>query len=212
MLVRRPAGGSSGIAARCRPASVLPWASTRSWRKWTSRGQFGIVGLVFESVVIPRQFNGPLESGNGGYCCGVIAKFIDGVAEVSLRRPVPLDSPLDVKRENDGSVRVLHDETLIATARAAGSLDIEVPAPPSPHEARRAAARYRGCRRACSVAALFAGARGRTRSASSLARSTAASWLPRRGHRLPGRLTLPDACGLSSYGPCSIAPATTRCT
>ena len=96
------------------------------------------------SVLIPSRFNGPLESGNGGYCCGVIAQFIDGIAEVSLRRPVPLDSPLDVKRENDGSVRVLHHESLIATARPARGFDIEVPPPPSPHEVGLAAARYRG--------------------------------------------------------------------
>jgi hypothetical protein len=57
---------------------------------------------------------------------------------------VPLDSPLDVERGSDGSVGVLHDGALIATARAARAFDIEVPAPPGPREARRAAARYRG--------------------------------------------------------------------
>ena len=97
-----------------------------------------------ESVSIPSRFNGPLESGNGGYCSGVLAAFFEGEAEVSLRRPVPLDKPLDVVRESDGSVRVLDGETLVAVARAAPGLHIEVPAPVSPHEARLAAARYRG--------------------------------------------------------------------
>jgi len=64
--------------------------------------------------------------------------------EVSLRRPVPLDTPLDVMCENEGSVRVLDGEALIAEARSAPELEVEVPAPVSPHEARLAAAGYRG--------------------------------------------------------------------
>jgi hypothetical protein len=99
---------------------------------------------VSESFSVPRRFNGPLESGNGGYCAGVAASFFEGAAEVSLRRPVPLDTPLDVVREDDGSVRVLDGETLVIEARSAPELEVEVPAPVSPHEARLAAARYRG--------------------------------------------------------------------
>ena len=84
-----------------------------------------------KSLAIPRRFNGPLESGNGGYCSGIVAGFLEGAAEVSLRRPVPLDTPLDVMRENDGSVRVLDGETLVAEARSAPELHAEVPAPVS---------------------------------------------------------------------------------
>lgn len=97
-----------------------------------------------ESLSIPRRFNGPLEGGNGGYCSGVVAGFLEGAAEVSLRRPVPLDTPLDVVREDDGSVRVLDGEALVVEARSAPELEVEVPAPVSPHEARLAAGRYRG--------------------------------------------------------------------
>ncbi len=97
-----------------------------------------------ETLSIPRRFNGPLESGNGGYCSGVVAGFLEGAAEVSLRRPVPLDTPLDVVRENDTSVRMLDGEALVAEARSAPEREVEVPAPVSPHEARLAAARYRG--------------------------------------------------------------------
>ena len=97
-----------------------------------------------ESLSIPRRFNGPLESGNGGYCSGVAASFLEGAAEVSLRRPVPLDTPLAVVRENDGSVRVLDGEALVVEARSAPELEVEVPPPVSPREARLAAARYRG--------------------------------------------------------------------
>jgi hypothetical protein len=99
---------------------------------------------VSESLSIPRRFNGPLDSGNGGYCSGVVAGFIEGPAEVSLRRPVPLDTPLDVVQEDDGSLRVLDGEALVVEAHSAPELDVEVPAPVSPHQAREAAARYRG--------------------------------------------------------------------
>ncbi len=93
---------------------------------------------------MPSRFNGPLESGNGGYCSGVIAGFLGGAAEVSLRRPVPLETSLDVQPEGDGSIRVLDAGSLIAEAHAEPGLEIEVPAPVSPREARQATARYRG--------------------------------------------------------------------
>jgi hypothetical protein len=99
---------------------------------------------VPESLSIPERFNGPLESGNGGYCSGIVASFLGGAAEVSLRTPVPLDTPLYVVREEDGSVRVLDGEALVVEARSAPELEVEVPAPVSPAEARQAAARYRG--------------------------------------------------------------------
>ena len=43
------------------------------------------------SVIIPSRFNGPPDSGNGGYSCGVLAAFIDGPARVRLHVPPPLD-------------------------------------------------------------------------------------------------------------------------
>jgi hypothetical protein len=95
-------------------------------------------------VSIPNRFNGPLESGNGGYCAGIVAGFLEGAAEVTLWRPVPLDTPLEVVRDKDGSVRVLDGEALVVEARSAPELDVEVPAPVSPAEAHPAAARYRG--------------------------------------------------------------------
>jgi hypothetical protein len=57
---------------------------------------------------------------------------------------VPLDTPLDVVQEDDGWVRVLDGEALVVEARPAPELDVEVPAPVSPEQARKAAARYRG--------------------------------------------------------------------
>jgi hypothetical protein len=64
--------------------------------------------------------------------------------EVTLRSPVPLDTPLDVIREDGGSVRVLDGEMLVAEARSATDLDLEVPAPVSVPDARLAAEGYLG--------------------------------------------------------------------
>jgi len=97
-----------------------------------------------ESVSIPARFNGPLESGNGGYSAGVLAAFLTEPVEVSLRSPVPLDTELDVVREEDGVVRALDGETLVAEGRSVPELDVAVPAPVSPADARRAMERYRG--------------------------------------------------------------------
>jgi hypothetical protein len=101
------------------------------------------VAAVNESVRIPSRFNGPLDSGNGGYSAGIAAGFVEGPAEASLRRPVPLDRPLAVERDDDdGTVRLLDGEELIVEARPAPGLEVEVPAPVAPAEARAAAERY----------------------------------------------------------------------
>ncbi len=97
-----------------------------------------------QTLSIPGRFNGPQTSGHGGYCSGLIAGFVEGQAEVTLRSPVPLDRPLDVVHEGDGSARVLDGETLVAEAEPVSELAVEVPEPVSAGEAHDAAGRYRG--------------------------------------------------------------------
>jgi hypothetical protein len=99
---------------------------------------------VSESLLIPKRFNGPRDSGNGGYCSGALARFVEGPAEVNLRSPVPLDARLEIVREADGSVRALDGEALVAEAHPAPGFGLEAPAPVDPDRARQAAARYRG--------------------------------------------------------------------
>ena len=98
---------------------------------------------MVETLSIPRQFNGPLESGQGGYSCALLAGFVEGAAEVTLRSPVPLETTLAVQREN-GTVRLRDGEDLIAEAEPAPALDLEVPGSVSVEDARDAATRYRG--------------------------------------------------------------------
>ena len=98
------------------------------------------------SISIPQRFNGPLESGNGGYSAGVFASQVDGTAEVSLRSPVPLDTPLDPVPGEDGSLRILDGETLIAEVRSVSDLEIDVPEPVGVEQARQASRRYKSPR------------------------------------------------------------------
>jgi hypothetical protein len=72
------------------------------------------------SIVIAPRFCGPPDSGNGGYVCGLIAACLDGPAQITLRRPPPLATPMTVERDGQGAVRVLDGRTLIAGARSAG--------------------------------------------------------------------------------------------
>jgi hypothetical protein len=83
---------------------------------------------VSDTLEIPAFFNGPPTSANGGYTCGRVAELIGAdVAQVSLRSPPPLDTPMRVVREGE---RVqLHDgETLVAEGEP-GELLLDVPDP-----------------------------------------------------------------------------------
>lgn len=87
-------------------------------------------------IVIARRFNGPPDSGNGGYVCGRLAAFIDGPAQVTLRQPPPLETPLAVLREGRG-VRLMAGNVILAEAELADpGLDV----PPAPTFAEAEAA------------------------------------------------------------------------
>lgn len=83
-----------------------------------------------QSVIIKSRFNGPPESGNGGYVCGLLASMFEGGAEASLRIPPPLDVELLLAREGD-TATLTYGDTLVGTATAK-SCDIAVPALPQP--------------------------------------------------------------------------------
>src|ERR687898_3259262 len=98
---------------------------------------------VAETLTIPAHFNGPPESGNGGYTCGRVAQLVqsEGV-EGSLRSPPPLDTPLVVARER-GRVEVRNADTLIAEGRPAELL-LDVPDPVPEEEVATAVEQGRG--------------------------------------------------------------------
>jgi hypothetical protein len=93
-------------------------------------------------ITIASRFCGPQNSGNGGYTCGMVANLLGGTAEVTLRAPPPLDTPLQAQVDH-GHARLTHNSTLIAEATAS-EIEVQPPAPPSWDEAAAAQQRFPG--------------------------------------------------------------------
>lgn len=93
-------------------------------------------------LIIDSKFNGPPNSGNGGYSCGILGQFIDGPAEVMLRVPPPLDKELQVESRDD-KLFLMDDETIVAEGKAK-RFEVDLPAPVSYDEAIKASAKYIG--------------------------------------------------------------------
>lgn len=97
-------------------------------------------------IRIGARYNGPPTSGNGGYSAGrfSLAAGVTGAAEVTLRRPPPLDVPLSLSTEDDFVAVRDPAGDLVAEVRAASStLDEAVPAV-AWDEAVAASTRYPG--------------------------------------------------------------------
>ena len=97
-----------------------------------------------ETILIPRRFNGPPGSANGGYTCGLVAELVGTEeVEVSLRSPPPLDTPLTVVRDGEG-VELRDGDTLVAEGRPAELLqDVPDAAPRDEVERAEASGRER---------------------------------------------------------------------
>ncbi len=80
-------------------------------------------------IRIASRFRGPPDSGNGGYCAGLLASHLDGDVEVTLRSPPPLEQPLTVSIERERA-ELRHGELLIASA-VSTKLERELPSAPS---------------------------------------------------------------------------------
>jgi len=93
-------------------------------------------------IVIDERFHGPSDSGNGGYVCGRVAAYVDGLAEVTLRLPPPLGRPLAVRRAG-ATLSVLDGESIVAEATS-GSVDLTPPPPVGVDAATEAAKGYLG--------------------------------------------------------------------
>jgi hypothetical protein len=92
-------------------------------------------------ITIDHRFCGPPQSGHGGYTAGLFATTLGpGPAEVRLRRPPPLDVPLDVVPTDDGA-ELRHGADVVATARPA-QVDVEPIEPVTVAEATRAEDRF----------------------------------------------------------------------
>ncbi|MBD0329541.1 MAG: hypothetical protein ICV64_05500 [Thermoleophilia bacterium] len=95
-------------------------------------------------ITVEARYNGPAGSGNGGYTCGLVGVLLGGPAEVTLRRPPPLATPLRAERR-DGGVAVYDGDALVAEGvRAEVALD--PPAPVAFADAEAASRHYLGFR------------------------------------------------------------------
>jgi hypothetical protein len=95
---------------------------------------------VADSLAIPARFNGPPDSGHGGYSAGLAASLVDGPAEVALRAPPPLETPFATDHRDDGSVALLDEDRVVLEARPA-ELDVDPPPPVTVEDAVAAEAR-----------------------------------------------------------------------
>ncbi len=85
-------------------------------------------------IMVESRYCGPLNSGNGGYTCGLLANFIEGTSEVTLRHPPPINAPMTVKREIDRLA--LYSENVLIAEAIEAELDMTPPAPPTLEAAR----------------------------------------------------------------------------
>lgn len=97
------------------------------------------------SVRVASRFCGPPGSGNGGYTVGLLSKHVGPQAEVTLKRPVPLDETMHVVGDSGNDAALMHGDVEIAIARKA-ELAIEVPEGITFARAAAARTRYLGYR------------------------------------------------------------------
>jgi hypothetical protein len=102
---------------------------------------------VTTRLTVPARFAGPPGSANGGYLAGRLAALVlaqpgPDAAVVTLRRPPPVDSAMDVVPEGD-RVDVRYAGEVVAQA-AVTALDVDIVPAVSPLEATAAAQHYRG--------------------------------------------------------------------
>jgi hypothetical protein len=91
-----------------------------------------------DTLIIDRRFNGPTNSGNGGWVAGSLARLLGSKpVSVSLRAPAPLDQSMWVRWRDDGSIALETDAALIAEACIA-PLQVDIPKAPDPEEAEAA--------------------------------------------------------------------------
>ena len=95
-----------------------------------------------DSIIIDRRFQGPPNSGNGGYVCGRLAAYIQGPATVRLKSPPRLETELRVNPRAAGWA-LLDGGQVVAEARPA-EIDLDPPSSPTFDEALHASQRYRG--------------------------------------------------------------------
>ncbi len=81
-------------------------------------------------ITIDSRFNGPPNSGQVGYVCGCVAHQMDGPAEITLRKPIPLGVALDPNPADESGLVLVDGDTVIVEARSNAMPEIEIPPAP----------------------------------------------------------------------------------
>jgi len=96
-------------------------------------------------LVVTQHFCGPPNSGNGGYCCGLLAAGVHGPATAMLKARIPLDVGLRLTIGDQVAELFDGEGNLIGVAKAATSDALpEVPSPPTLEQAIAAETRHLG--------------------------------------------------------------------
>jgi len=93
------------------------------------------------TLTIPRRFNGPPTSGNGGYVAGALAACLPHrTVQITLRAPVPLDRPLSLRQAADSALTLHDGELVLAEATGCEIAAADIAVPPAPDAAQAEAA------------------------------------------------------------------------
>ena len=134
------------------------------------------------TLSIAPRFCGPPGCANGGYLAGLLARHAGGVVSVRLERPVPVDTPLELKQAPEGVLELCAHGQRFARAEPA-SLLLTPPAAPDYLAALEASRRYIGFQRHAFPACFVCGPErlrgdGLRVFAGSCGQHVAAPWVP----------------------------------
>lgn len=99
-----------------------------------------------KTLTVAPRFNGPPDSGNGGYVCGALAVATGLDLRVRLEARAPLQVPLGIERDAATGVCRLHAGEQLIAVGTPDRLRLEVPAPPPYVSAVWASQHYAGFR------------------------------------------------------------------
>lgn len=87
-----------------------------------------------DTLTIARRFNGPHDSGNGGYSAGLAAQFLPSAeaVEATIRAPIPLDRTLRTHTTGDGIDIMTDDASTRILIMSLRSTHLETPIVQSP--------------------------------------------------------------------------------
>ncbi len=80
------------------------------------------------SIVVDRRFRGSADSAQSGYAAGRAASFAEGIVEVRLHRPAPLEEDLLVEVDAEEQVTVVDGSDIVMEVRPNAEILVEVPA------------------------------------------------------------------------------------